>query len=240
MHAGQATLVPVRGAWCRRRVADVQDLQAALRFERLDGVVLVGHSCGGMVMTQVADRTPERIRALVYVDAMLGAVIHPAADDGNPDVPLSWGECELAMVSSLFTREPVAADVVVAQDATFLWLPVTALEDSLLRSRDLLVLLMTYQSRRLREVQLREQVWLERNVHHRLCPRLARISFGLPENDDGHMVLDATCETLAARCGVSRPRMPKEPKPLEEVGRVKLGRGSVEIVDRAWFDQACR
>lgn len=90
MHAGQATLVPVRGAWCRRRVADVQDLQAALRFERLDGVVLVGHSCGGMVMTQVADRTPERIRALVYVDAMLGAVIHPAADDGNPDVPLSW------------------------------------------------------------------------------------------------------------------------------------------------------
>ena len=185
MHAGQATLVPVRGAWCRRRVADVQDLQAALRFERLDGVVLVGHSCGGMVMTQVADRTPERIRALVYVDAMLGAVIHPAADDGNPDVPLSWGEWELAMVSSLFTHEPVAADVVVAQDATFLWLPVTALEDSLLRSRDLLVLLMTYQSRRLREVQLREQVWLERDVHHRLCPGWPASASACPRTTTG-------------------------------------------------------
>ena len=105
-------------------------------------------------------------------------------------------------------------------------------------NKDLLVLLVTYQSRRLREVQLREQAWLERGVHHRVCARLARISFGLPENDDGHVVLDATHEALAARCGVSRPRMSKELKRLEEDGRVKLGRGTVEIVDRAWFDQA--
>jgi pimeloyl-ACP methyl ester carboxylesterase len=34
-------------------------------------VVLVGHSYGGMVISGVADRVPERIRHLVYVDAFL-------------------------------------------------------------------------------------------------------------------------------------------------------------------------
>ena len=34
-------------------------------------IVLVGHSYGGMVITGVADRVPERIRRLVYVDAAL-------------------------------------------------------------------------------------------------------------------------------------------------------------------------
>ena len=33
--------------------------------------MLVGHSYGGMVITGVADRIPERLRALIYVDAFL-------------------------------------------------------------------------------------------------------------------------------------------------------------------------
>lgn len=35
------------------------------------GVVLVGHSYAGSVITAVADRMPERIRALVYLDAFV-------------------------------------------------------------------------------------------------------------------------------------------------------------------------
>jgi pimeloyl-ACP methyl ester carboxylesterase len=35
--------------------------------------ILVGHSYGGMVVTGVADRVPERIRHLVYLDAFLPA-----------------------------------------------------------------------------------------------------------------------------------------------------------------------
>ncbi|WP_158851722.1 alpha/beta fold hydrolase [Saccharothrix deserti] len=48
--------------------AEVLDL-----FERLDlrDVVLAGHSYGGMVITTVADRVPDRIRSLVYVDAFV-------------------------------------------------------------------------------------------------------------------------------------------------------------------------
>ena len=35
------------------------------------GVVLVGHSYAGAVITAVADRTPNAVRALVYLDAFL-------------------------------------------------------------------------------------------------------------------------------------------------------------------------
>jgi pimeloyl-ACP methyl ester carboxylesterase len=49
----------------------IQDVVNVLTFEGLTGIVLVGHSYGGMVITGVAHRVPERIARLVYVDAML-------------------------------------------------------------------------------------------------------------------------------------------------------------------------
>ena len=49
-------------------VADVVNL---LRWEELTDVVLCGHSYGGCVITGVADRVPERLRALVYLDAFI-------------------------------------------------------------------------------------------------------------------------------------------------------------------------
>ena len=50
----------------------VRDVLDILRFEELDSVVLAGHSYGGQVITGVADAAPERIRALVYLDAFVG------------------------------------------------------------------------------------------------------------------------------------------------------------------------
>jgi pimeloyl-ACP methyl ester carboxylesterase len=49
----------------------VEDVVQHLEFEGLREVMLVGHSYGGMVTTWVADRVPERIAALVYVDAFV-------------------------------------------------------------------------------------------------------------------------------------------------------------------------
>ena len=49
----------------------VQDVVNTILFERLENVVLVGHSYGGMVITGVADTIPERLEAVVYVDAFL-------------------------------------------------------------------------------------------------------------------------------------------------------------------------
>jgi pimeloyl-ACP methyl ester carboxylesterase len=47
----------------------IQDIAAVLRFEDLRDVILVGHSYGGMVITGTADRVPERIGRLVFLDA---------------------------------------------------------------------------------------------------------------------------------------------------------------------------
>lgn len=49
----------------------VEDIMNVIEWEDLDDFVLVGHSYGGMIITVVADRIPERIRTLVYVDAFV-------------------------------------------------------------------------------------------------------------------------------------------------------------------------
>jgi pimeloyl-ACP methyl ester carboxylesterase len=49
-------------------IADVVNL---IRWEELTEVVLCGHSYGGCVITGAADRVPERLRALVYLDAFI-------------------------------------------------------------------------------------------------------------------------------------------------------------------------
>lgn len=47
----------------------VTDVATVLRFEDLRDVILVGHSYGGMVITGAADREPDRVGRLVFLDA---------------------------------------------------------------------------------------------------------------------------------------------------------------------------
>jgi pimeloyl-ACP methyl ester carboxylesterase len=49
----------------------IEDVANVLFYEDLDHVILVGHSYGGMVITGVADRVPERVDHLVYLDGAL-------------------------------------------------------------------------------------------------------------------------------------------------------------------------
>ena len=49
----------------------ITDVLQMLHYEDLQDIVLLGHSYGGMVATGVADRAPERIRHLVYLDAFV-------------------------------------------------------------------------------------------------------------------------------------------------------------------------
>jgi pimeloyl-ACP methyl ester carboxylesterase len=47
----------------------IRDVLGVLEFEDLRDVILVGHSMAGMVITGVAERDPERLAHLVYLDA---------------------------------------------------------------------------------------------------------------------------------------------------------------------------
>jgi pimeloyl-ACP methyl ester carboxylesterase len=64
----------------------VEDIVAAVEFERLEGVVLCAASYGGMPVTVAAERLGDRVRRIVYIDAL---------------VPLS-GQCALDLLPPMF------------------------------------------------------------------------------------------------------------------------------------------
>lgn len=49
----------------------VTDIMNVIKFENLHNIILVGHSYGGMVISGVAEQMPDRIKQLVYLDAMV-------------------------------------------------------------------------------------------------------------------------------------------------------------------------
>ena len=49
----------------------IDDVVNTILYEDLRDIILVGHSYGGMVITGVADRVPDRIKRLVYLDALV-------------------------------------------------------------------------------------------------------------------------------------------------------------------------
>lgn len=49
----------------------IEDIANVLRFNELEDVILVGHSYSGLTITGVADREKERIRRIVFFDALV-------------------------------------------------------------------------------------------------------------------------------------------------------------------------
>ncbi len=49
----------------------IEDVVCVIEAEKLEDVILVGHSFGGISITGAADRVPERLRRLVYLDAFI-------------------------------------------------------------------------------------------------------------------------------------------------------------------------
>lgn len=49
----------------------ITDIINLFKWEKLNNVVLLGHSFGGLVISGVADRVPESIRQLIYLDGFL-------------------------------------------------------------------------------------------------------------------------------------------------------------------------
>ncbi len=77
----------------------LDDIVNLIRWEELSDVVLCGHSYGGCVISGVADRVPDRIRALVYLDAFVledGQSLHdtlpPSQKNLQLELTLQHGE----------------------------------------------------------------------------------------------------------------------------------------------------
>ena len=72
----------------------INDVVNLIQWEELSDVILCGHSYGGCVISGVADRIPDRIAALVYLDAFVlknGQCLHDTlpADQRNLQMELT-------------------------------------------------------------------------------------------------------------------------------------------------------
>jgi pimeloyl-ACP methyl ester carboxylesterase len=63
----------------------ILDIVNVLSYEDLQDVILVGSSGGGMVLTRVAERVPERIAHLIYLDAFVPQDGQSVADMAGPE-----------------------------------------------------------------------------------------------------------------------------------------------------------
>ena len=82
-----------------------QDVVNLLHYEDLTGVILVGHSYGGMVAAGVADQVPERIAHVIYFDS-------DVPRDGDTSAPPRQhaARAELARAGGDGWRVPVPAE----------------------------------------------------------------------------------------------------------------------------------
>jgi len=174
----------------------------------------------------------DRVTQLPYVmSGRLDAVVHVPGVQGGQIVPISFRAGEMAYLSYLFNQLPSGSDLVVGESSTVQWLPLKDIEACLLNDQGLLLMLVRFLGQRLREVQARERSWAARGVQTRLCAGLARMAADLPSRSDGHVVIVATHEQIAARCGISRPKASIALKSLESSGVLRLGRGWIEVLN---------
>ncbi len=100
----------------------VAEIVALLESEDLHDVVLVGHSFGGISVSGVADRVPQRLRHLVYLDAFLVSNGRTPFDMLTPEVVASRRRVaqESSGGLSLPVPEPRALGVTHPEDVAWL------------------------------------------------------------------------------------------------------------------------
>jgi len=89
----------------------INDIVNVILFEDLHEVVLVGHSYGGMVITGVIDRIPERIGHVIYLDAAVPDDGMSALDIWGPFSPDDKVVDGLVHFQWLDARKPAPRDV---------------------------------------------------------------------------------------------------------------------------------
>ena len=81
------------------------DVAAVIEAEEMENAIVVGHSYGGMVITAVADRMPERFAQLVYLDAVV-PLPGESWSSGHPEQTKAQRRQAIAATGSIPPADP--------------------------------------------------------------------------------------------------------------------------------------
>ncbi len=82
----------------------IQDVLNIVKYNELDEFVLVGHSFAGKIVAAVADRAPEKVRTLLYLDAFRPQKIRTPQGSFDPTefATLSPGQWTIPLAEQMF------------------------------------------------------------------------------------------------------------------------------------------
>jgi len=106
----------------------ITDITNLIEYEELDDVILVGHSFAGLTITGVADRMKDRIRRLVYLDALVPRTDRMSGVTRNEDgsFPEYWRKREEKFIDGYqmdyFAEYPLEMLVPADDEANKAWL----------------------------------------------------------------------------------------------------------------------
>lgn len=101
----------------------IEDVTNVIQYENLGDVVLVGHSYGGMVISGVAERVPERLAHLCYLDAFVPEDGQALADLVGPAIIADAREkAQLSSDGSRVAMPFPLAAVGVVKDEDVMWM----------------------------------------------------------------------------------------------------------------------
>lgn len=99
----------------------IQDISDFLTAHDLSDVILVGHSFAGISISGVADRMPERIRRLVYFDALLLQSGQKVFDIISHEMAAARRELAMQTSAGLFLPAPDPAALGVIDEVDAKW-----------------------------------------------------------------------------------------------------------------------
>jgi pimeloyl-ACP methyl ester carboxylesterase len=97
----------------------IADIANMIRWEDIRQIILVGHSYGGLVVTGVADAMPDRVAAIVYLDAFLPTAGHSFHDILPAEV--AKAQVESANASNGLSVPPIPAAAFNVNEADRSW-----------------------------------------------------------------------------------------------------------------------
>lgn len=159
---------------------------------------------------------------------------YPASFEGTRVIPIGFGPGALLLMHRAYDNHWDPGALVATTDAEVHAIHRDEFRRVMHASVERLVLVTEFLAARLTETRVREGLWMERRVEERVAMTLARIASEQGLDRPGQAAhLSLTHELLADRCGLSRSRVSKELKRLEDEGLIRLGRNRVDLLDLA-------